>query len=66
MAKGWIKVHRALLEHGIFQNAELLQVWMYCLLQATYQEKDYPLGRTVVPVSYTHLCARCRHGCLKK
>lgn len=48
MAKGWIKVHRALLEHGIFQNAELLQVWMYCLLQATYQEKDYPLGRTVV------------------
>lgn len=48
MANGWIKVHRGMLEHGIFQDGELLRLWMYLLLKATYRELDLPVGRQVV------------------
>lgn len=48
MTKGWIKLHRGLLEHGIFQEESLLRVWMYCLLQASYREMRIPVGRQTV------------------
>lgn len=48
MKNGWIKLYRGLLEHGIFQDAQVLQVWMYCLLRATYRETKVTVGRQVV------------------
>lgn len=37
---GWIKLHRKILNNPIFQNAELLRLFLYCLLRAGYQEKE--------------------------
>ena len=48
MSNGWVKLHRGLLEHGIFQDAEALQVWMYLLLRASYREQKLAIGRQVI------------------
>lgn len=48
MKNGWIKLQRGLLEHGIFQDGDLLRVWLYCLLQASYRQVQLPLGRQVI------------------
>ena len=33
---GFIKLYRSLLENPIFDNSELLRVWIWCLLKASY------------------------------
>lgn len=48
MTNGWIKLQRGLLEHGIFQDSDLLRVWVYCLLQASYRTVQLPIGRQVI------------------
>ena len=48
MSNGWVKLHRGLLEHGIFRDAEVLQVWMYLLLRASYREQKLAIGRQVI------------------
>ncbi|MHB8853598.1 MAG: hypothetical protein ACYC6P_09625 [Ignavibacteriaceae bacterium] len=36
--EGWIKLHRKSLESSVFQNANLWQVWSYCLMRANHKE----------------------------
>ena len=48
MKNGWIKMHRTLLESSIFDDAELLRVLIYCVLQASYRELRVPVGRQVI------------------
>ena len=48
MSNGWVKLHRGLLEHGIFRDAEALRVWMYLLLRASYREQKLTIGRQVI------------------
>ena len=48
MSNGWVKLHRGLLEHGIFRDAAVLQVWMYLLLRASYREQKLAIGRQVI------------------
>ena len=36
--QGWIKLHRQLLESVVFQNANLFQVWCWCLMRANHTE----------------------------
>lgn len=36
---GWIKLHRKLLENPIMLNAELLQLFIYCLLKANHKDR---------------------------
>ena len=38
-------MQRDLLDQGVFQDAGLLQVWMYCQLKATYRQVEVPVGR---------------------
>lgn len=38
LMEGWIKLHRKSLESSVFQNANLWQVWSYCLMRANHKE----------------------------
>lgn len=38
---GWIKLHRKLLKNPIMQNAELLQLFVYCLLKANHDKSEF-------------------------
>jgi hypothetical protein len=38
--KGWIKLHRKIIENGVFSNAELLKVFIWCLIRANSGTKD--------------------------
>jgi DNA-binding transcriptional regulator YhcF (GntR family) len=44
--EGWIKVHRAILLHPVFQDSELLHVFLYCLAKANHKP-----GRVLSPQS---------------
>lgn len=36
--QGWIKLHRKILDNVVFQNANLFQVWCWCLMRANHTE----------------------------
>ncbi|MGB9791318.1 MAG: hypothetical protein ACPLTR_01925 [Thermacetogeniaceae bacterium] len=38
---GWIKLHRKLLNNSIFRKPELLQLWIYLLLNACYKPEQH-------------------------
>ena len=35
--KGWLKLHRQSLDSTVFQNANLWQVWCFCLMRANHK-----------------------------
>lgn len=41
---GWIKLHRQLKDSLVFDNPELLKVWIWCLLKATHKEHKQLVG----------------------
>ena len=45
---GWISLHRKLLDSTVFQNADLLKVWIWCLLKATHKDYETLVGLQVV------------------
>ena len=53
MAGGWIKSHRQILESAVFQDPELLKVWIWCLHRASHREQHVPMstGRGVTVVT---------------
>lgn len=48
---GWIKLHRKILDSTIFDNADLLKVWIWCLLKATHDDYTQLVGLQVVELS---------------
>ena len=38
MNDGYVKLYRRTLESRVFQNGDLLKVWVWCLLKATHKE----------------------------
>lgn len=42
--EGWIKLHRKLLESLVFDNPELLKVWIWCLLKSTHKGYTQLIG----------------------
>ena len=44
MAEGYIKLHRKLLESSVFDNPNVLKVWIWCLLKATHQPHEQLVG----------------------
>lgn len=46
--EGWISLHRKLLDSAVFQNADLLKVWIWCLLKATHKDYETMVGMQVV------------------
>jgi hypothetical protein len=41
---GYIKLARCLLDKAIIQNANLLQVWVWCLLKASHRDHEQMVG----------------------
>ena len=50
MAKGWIKLHRQLIDHWVFDDPVILKTWIYLLLKVNHEEKKIPLGGDLVIV----------------
>lgn len=46
--KDWIKLYRELLDSPIFQDAELLKVWMWILLKANYKKRKSIFNKQVI------------------
>jgi len=45
---GWIKLHRALLESAVFNDSQLLKLWMWCLLKATHKSREVVIEKQLV------------------
>ena len=46
--EGWISLHRKLLENPIFDNPNILQVWIWCLLKASHKDHKQMVGLQVI------------------
>lgn len=46
--KGWIKLHRKIRDNPIFNDHQLLRLWMICLTEATHKERDQIIGKQTV------------------
>ena len=44
MKKGWIKVHREILDHWVFQDEPHFRRWMIILLNVNHTETKFPVG----------------------
>lgn len=42
--EGWVKLHRCLIDKPIFDNANLLKVWIWCLCKATHKQHTQVVG----------------------
>lgn len=45
---GWVKIHRKILHSPIFDNANLLKVWFWCLCKATHEPRKHLVGNQLV------------------
>lgn len=48
--KSYVKISRCLLENVVFHNEKLLKVWMWCLLKASYKDRDIQVGMQTVHI----------------
>lgn len=49
MAKGWIKLHRDILNHWVISDPILLKVWIFLLLRVNHEERTILVnGKTIV------------------
>lgn len=46
--KGWIKLHRKIRDNPIFNEPQLLRLWLICLTEATHKERDQIIGKQTV------------------
>ena len=49
-SKGWIKIHRKILNHQIFDNPNLLKMWLWCLLKASHTGYKQMIGLEEIEV----------------
>ena len=47
---GWIKLHRKLLDDPVFKNAELWQLYLYCLLRANHKPNNFIWNESLIKV----------------
>ena len=48
--EGWIKLHRKIMDHWIFQDAEYLKFWIYLLLDVNHQDRKIIWNKEVITV----------------
>lgn len=49
---GWIRMHRQVMDHEVFQDPTLFKVFSWCLLRAAHKETSFPVrtGRGITTV----------------
>ena len=45
---GWIKLHRKIRDSAIFNDPNLLRLWIICLTEASYKNREQIIGRQMV------------------
>jgi TusA-related sulfurtransferase len=45
---GWISLHRKIRKNPIFNDMELLRLWLICLTEATHKQREQIIGRQTV------------------
>lgn len=45
---GWIKLHRKITESPVFDNSNLLKLWLWCLCKATHTEHEVIVGKQII------------------
>ncbi len=45
---GWISLHRKLMDNPIYSNANMLKLWIHCLMKATHAEREQLVGNQMV------------------
>lgn len=50
VAKGWICLHRSLLEHWVYQDADALKVWITMLMEANHEPKKHLFNGVLVEI----------------
>lgn len=50
MEQGWIKLHRSIGQHWIFQDAEMLRVWISILLQASHKHHKLLFNAALISI----------------
>jgi len=48
---GWIKLHRKILEKAIWQDPQMLKLWIYCLLKASHTETKVLIDKQEIKLS---------------
>ncbi len=48
---GWIKLHRQVIEHWIYQDAYYFRAWMYFLIRANHSDTSILIGANLVEIS---------------
>jgi len=48
--QGWIKLHRRIIDHWIWQDPEYLRMWIYLLLDVNHEERKIVWNKEVVVV----------------
>lgn len=49
--KGWLKLHRSIVDSIVFENAEVLRLWIWLLCNAAYDEYDTIYNGKLVHIS---------------
>lgn len=57
MDNGWIKLHRSIQSHWIYQDAKKLKWWFDMLFMANWEEKKVLVGNTLVTIKRGQLMA---------
>ena len=48
---GWIKLHRKITEKAVWQDPEMLKLWIYCLLKASHTETEAMVGKQKIKLA---------------
>lgn len=48
MEETWIKLYRKIMKSPIWENEKALKIWIWCLLKATYEEREQLVGQQIV------------------
>jgi len=48
MQQGWIKLHRKVAESPVFDNPNLLKVWIWCLCKVTHVKHEVIIGKQII------------------